>query len=72
MSVTGGRLDPKAPDGALEVLVNVLPVSPGDPRADHENLSRVMGKDGGAQAQHRQAVAATQANWLLPYKLTCR
>lgn len=39
MSLTGGRLDPQAPDGALEVLVNVLPVSPGDPRAEHENLS---------------------------------
>lgn len=39
MSLTGGRLDAKAPDGALEVLVNVLPVSPGDPRAEHENLS---------------------------------
>lgn len=44
MSLTGGRLHPKAPDGALEVLVNVLPVSPGDPRAEHENLSSGAGQ----------------------------
>lgn len=36
MSITGG-LDPKAPDEAVEVLANVLPVSPGDPHAPNTN-----------------------------------